>query len=458
MPERPDEARRPRAGGRRVVAAARGVRRAEHAGDRAVDGAGGPVPALAVDRARADRSGRAVGGAAVPPGRAGEPAARGRDHGHARLGRHARGVRVVGVRDGARHGGPGRSTPLVRPVGGPDRRRGSGLSGGRGRRHDVRAGRAVPGGEGPPPVRGSAARPARARRHRRTRAARRARAPGPRRPARRRGHLRGAARRADRDGRRGRRGIVRGRHRRDHRRAGAHRRRAGRRRRRRVRRARRAARRARDPRRRRHAARPHRGARRAGAQNGKAAVQRLADRVCGEFVPVVLLLAAATWGFWTGPARPRTTRSRPRRRPDRRLPVRARARHPDRAARRHRTRRAARRARDGPRGARVDPPGRHGRARQDRHGHHRGDERGGRRASRRRGRRRGARDGRGARRDVDTPGVAGRRPPRGRPAGASRARRRRGSTGCGVRGPTTATCCSAGRGCCRSGASTCRTA
>ncbi|WP_433281489.1 heavy metal translocating P-type ATPase [Pseudonocardia xinjiangensis] len=36
------------------------------------------------------------------------------------------------------------------------------------------------------------------------------------------------------------------------------------------------------------------------AQNGKAAVQRLADRVCGEFVPVVLMLAAATWGFWTG--------------------------------------------------------------------------------------------------------------------------------------------------------------
>ena len=36
------------------------------------------------------------------------------------------------------------------------------------------------------------------------------------------------------------------------------------------------------------------------AQNGKAAVQRLADRVCGEFVPVVLMLAAATWGFWSG--------------------------------------------------------------------------------------------------------------------------------------------------------------
>jgi Cu+-exporting ATPase len=36
------------------------------------------------------------------------------------------------------------------------------------------------------------------------------------------------------------------------------------------------------------------------AQTGKAAVQRLADRVCGEFVPIVFMLAAATWGFWAG--------------------------------------------------------------------------------------------------------------------------------------------------------------
>ena len=36
------------------------------------------------------------------------------------------------------------------------------------------------------------------------------------------------------------------------------------------------------------------------AQNGKAAVQRLADRVSGVFVPVVLALAAATLGFWIG--------------------------------------------------------------------------------------------------------------------------------------------------------------
>ncbi len=36
------------------------------------------------------------------------------------------------------------------------------------------------------------------------------------------------------------------------------------------------------------------------AQNGKAAVQRLADRVSAVFVPVVIVLAAATLGFWFG--------------------------------------------------------------------------------------------------------------------------------------------------------------
>jgi P-type Cu+ transporter len=36
------------------------------------------------------------------------------------------------------------------------------------------------------------------------------------------------------------------------------------------------------------------------AQNGKAAVQRLADRISGVFVPVVLALAAGTLGFWLG--------------------------------------------------------------------------------------------------------------------------------------------------------------
>ena len=36
------------------------------------------------------------------------------------------------------------------------------------------------------------------------------------------------------------------------------------------------------------------------AQNGKAQVQRLADRISGIFVPIVILLAAATLGFWVG--------------------------------------------------------------------------------------------------------------------------------------------------------------
>jgi Cu+-exporting ATPase len=36
------------------------------------------------------------------------------------------------------------------------------------------------------------------------------------------------------------------------------------------------------------------------AQSGKAAVQRLADRVSGVFVPIVIALAVATLGFWLG--------------------------------------------------------------------------------------------------------------------------------------------------------------
>ncbi|MBA3530216.1 MAG: copper-translocating P-type ATPase [Propionibacteriaceae bacterium] len=36
------------------------------------------------------------------------------------------------------------------------------------------------------------------------------------------------------------------------------------------------------------------------AQNGKAEVQRLADRISGVFVPVVIVLAVATFGFWIG--------------------------------------------------------------------------------------------------------------------------------------------------------------
>ncbi|WJJ14326.1 heavy metal translocating P-type ATPase (plasmid) [Prescottella equi] len=40
------------------------------------------------------------------------------------------------------------------------------------------------------------------------------------------------------------------------------------------------------------------------AQNGKAAAQRLADRISGIFVPIVILLAFATFGFWAGTGGP----------------------------------------------------------------------------------------------------------------------------------------------------------
>ncbi|MQA63675.1 MAG: heavy metal translocating P-type ATPase [Actinophytocola sp.] len=40
----------------------------------------------------------------------------------------------------------------------------------------------------------------------------------------------------------------------------------------------------------------------ADAQSGKARVQRLADRISGVFVPIVILLAAGTLGFWLGTA------------------------------------------------------------------------------------------------------------------------------------------------------------
>jgi Cu+-exporting ATPase len=42
------------------------------------------------------------------------------------------------------------------------------------------------------------------------------------------------------------------------------------------------------------------------AQNGKAQIQRLADRISGIFVPIVILIAAVTLGFWLGTGEPAT--------------------------------------------------------------------------------------------------------------------------------------------------------
>ena len=70
------------------------------------------------------------------------------------------------------------------------------------------------------------------------------------------------------------------------------------------------------------------------AQAGKVPMQRLADRISAWFIPIVLLLAAATFTGWLlfGPDTGRLTMAvlDEHRGAHHRLPLRARPRHPDR--------------------------------------------------------------------------------------------------------------------------------
>jgi hypothetical protein len=173
------------------------------------------------------------------------------------------------------------------------------------------------------------------------------------------------------------------------------------------------------------------------AQAGKAPVQRLADRISAVFVPD---------RDGAGPDLRRLVGAR--RRPprwahrrcggaDHRLPVRARARDPDRDHGGHRSRREPRRADQVRRRARAHPAGHHGRVRQDRHPHPRRDD------PHRRGRRRpaptptgccGARRRRGGQRAPDRCGHRRRRAAAGRAScPASPASRRWPATACAPR-------------------------
>ena len=161
------------------------------------------------------------------------------------------------------------------------------------------------------------------------------------------------------------------------------------------------------------------------AQNGKADVQRLADRVSAVFVPVVIAIAAGCPRLLAGGGRRAGGGLHGRRgRADRGLPVRARPGDADRADGRHRPGRPARHPDPRPRGARGHPPHRHRRPRQDRHGHDRADDPGRRRRGARVGERRRTPAGRRRRVRLGAPG---------RPRGGGGVRGG-GTRGRGVRG------------------------
>ena len=119
--------------------------RADAAGDGGRDEPRLAVPVLAVVLPGAHRARRHLGRLPVPPGGPAPPAPPLGDDGHARLGGHARRVRLVAVdallrRRGARRDAP---RPLPRPEARPVRRLADGLSGGRSGHHHRGAARAL---------------------------------------------------------------------------------------------------------------------------------------------------------------------------------------------------------------------------------------------------------------------------------------------------------------------------
>ncbi|WP_258567184.1 HAD-IC family P-type ATPase [Microbacterium sp. Se5.02b] len=291
--------RRVRPGADRSEAPARRLDRAHRPGRSDGDDPRAAVHLLAMALARARRPGHHVGGVAVPHGGVDEPPTRCRDHGHPHLDGHARRPAVVAVRAVLRHRGGSRHDAPLRADRGSERRRRQHLPRGRRRGDHVHPRRTILRETVQASGRSGAAGPAGTRSERRGRGPRRGRGADPHCGARSRRRVRRPPRGEDRHGRGRRLRDLGGRRVDAHGRVGSGRGRRGR-----------------------HC---HRGdcqrrgrlvvrATRVGsdtqlaqmarlvedAQTGKAEVQRLADRVSGIFVPIVIAIAVATLGAWLG--------------------------------------------------------------------------------------------------------------------------------------------------------------